>query len=208
MREISLGRGQDNDITINDASVSRHHATITQTSSGFVVKDNGSSNGTFINGNRIQGECTLSVNDILKFGSALIPWMNYVGLKQESHSLQTKIIKEEVSKPTPRPAQVVESGNSQNQNVQQHVIIQQTGSSSNGLGTAGFILGLLGLISSFLGLGGSFLGLFVVCGVFSFFGLIFSFAALFNSPRGLAIAGLILSLFSIFIALAVLANER
>ena len=56
MREITIGRGQDNDITINDASVSRHHATIIQSSSGIVINDNGSSNGTFINGNRINQE--------------------------------------------------------------------------------------------------------------------------------------------------------
>jgi hypothetical protein len=194
MREITIGRGQDNDITINDASVSRHHATIIQTSSGIIINDNGSSNGTFINGNRINQESVLKNNDILKLGSALIPWMNYVGIKEESHSLQTKIIKEEVSKPNPSPAQAVESSNVQNQNVQQHVIVQQIGSPSNGLGTAGFVLGLLGFLTSWAGVGG----------VIGFFGLIFSFAGLFKSPRGLAIAGLILSLLGIFIALAVL----
>jgi pSer/pThr/pTyr-binding forkhead associated (FHA) protein len=189
MREITIGRGQDNDITINDSSVSRHHATIIQSSSGIVVNDNGSSNGTFINGNRIQGECALSNNDILKLGSALIPWMNYVGIKEESHSLQTKLIKEEVSKPNPSPAPVVESSNVQNQNVQQHVIVQQIGSPSNGLGTAGFVLGLVGLIIFPTGI------------VFGPLGFIFSFVGLFKIPRGLAIAGLILSPLGFIISL-------
>jgi hypothetical protein len=189
MREITIGRGQDNDITINDASVSRHHATIIQTSSGIMINDNGSSNGTFINGNRIQGECELSNNDILKLGSALIPWMNYVGLKEQSHSLQTKIIKEEVSTPSPSPSPVVESSNVQNQNVQQHVIVQQVGSPSNGLGTAGFVLGLVGLIIFPTGI------------VFGPLGFIFSFVGLFKIPRGLAIAGFILSPLGFIISL-------
>ena len=181
MKQLTIGRSKDNDITIDDASVSRHHATIIQSSSGIVVNDNGSINGTFINGNRIQGECALTNNDILKLGSALIPWMNYVGIKEESHSLQTKLIKEEVSAPSHRPSQAVESSNIQNQNVQQHVIIQQIGSPSNGLGTAGFVLGLVGLIIFPIGI------------VFGPLGFIFSFVGLFKIPRGLAIAGLILS---------------
>ncbi len=189
MREITIGRGQDNDITINDASVSRHHATIIQSSSGIMINDNGSSNGTFINGNRIQGECELSNNDILKLGSALIPWMNYVGLKEQSHSLQTKIIKEEVPIPTHRPSQAVESSNVQNQNVQQHVIVQLAGSPSNGLGTAGFVLGLVGLIIFPIGI------------AFGPLGFIFSFVGLFKIPRGLAIAGFILSPLGFIISL-------
>ncbi len=196
MGQIRIGRSKDNDITIDDASVSRHHATIIQTADGIVISDSGSSNGTFINGNRINQESVLKKNDIVKLGTALIPWMNYVGLQEESDSLQTKIIKEEVPIPSPKPAQAVESSNVQNQNVQQHVIVQQAGSPSNGLGTAGFVLGLLGFLTSWA----------VVGGVIGFFGLIFSFAGLFKSPRGLAIAGLILSLISIFITLAVLAN--
>ena len=181
MREITIGRGQDNDITINDVSVSRHHATIIQSSSGIVINDNGSSNGTFINGNRINQETVLKKNDILKLGTALIPWMNYVGLQEESDSLQTKIIKEEVPIPSPKPAQAVESSNVQNQNVQQHVIVQQIGSHSNGLGKAGFVLGLIGLIIFPIGI------------VFGSLGFIFSFVGLFKDPRGFAIAGLILS---------------
>ena len=81
MRQISIGRSKDNDITIDNDSVSRHHATIIQTSSGIVINDNGSNNGTFINGNRINQESALRKNDILKLGSALIPWMNYVVTK-------------------------------------------------------------------------------------------------------------------------------
>ena len=181
MRQISIGRSKDNDITIDDDSVSRHHATIIQTSSGIVINDNGSSNGTFINGNRINQESALRKNDILKLGTALIPWMNYVGLQEENNSLQTNLIKEEVAIPTSRPAQVVESGNVQNQNVQQHVIIQQMASPSNGMGTAGFVLGLIGLIIFPTGI------------VFGSLGFIFSFVGLFKIPRGFAIAGLILS---------------
>ena len=53
MGQIKIGRSKDNDITIDDASVSRYHATIIKTESGIMINDNGSSNGTFINGNRI-----------------------------------------------------------------------------------------------------------------------------------------------------------
>ena len=154
MRQISIGRSKDNDITIDNDSVSRHHATIIQTSSGIVINDNGSNNGTFINGNRINQESALRKNDILKLGSALIPWMNYVGLQEESNSLQTNLIKEEVAIPTSRPEQVVESGNVQNQNVQQHVIVQQMVSPSNGMGIAGFVLGFIGILTSWFIVGG------------------------------------------------------
>lgn len=191
MRQISVGRSKDNDITIDNDSVSRHHATIIQTSSGIVINDNGSSNGTFINGNRINQESALRKNDILKLGTALIPWMNYVGLQEESNSLQTKLIKEEEALPTSRPAQVIESGTVQNQNVQQHVIVQQMVSPSNGLGIAGFVLGLLGLIP-------------VIGLLFGALGFIFSFIGLFKSPRGLAIAGFILSIISVIYNLILL----
>lgn len=105
MKQYTIGRSSDNDFTIDDASVSRHHAKIIQTASGIVICDNASSNGTFINGNRINQESPLKKNDILKLGTALVPWMNYVGFQEESNSHATKVIKEEAPKSIPRPVQ-------------------------------------------------------------------------------------------------------
>ena len=108
MKQLTIGRSKDNDITIDDASVSRHHATIIQTASGIVISDNGSSNGTFINGNRIHGEQALSTNDILKLGTALIPWRNYFVLENNEEERRTKIVSDQ--------SQHSENANNQGQN--------------------------------------------------------------------------------------------
>src|SRR5450759_540974 len=51
--EIIIGRDASNLIGINDAEVSRKHAKLTQQNSTFVIQDLGSTNGTYINGQRI-----------------------------------------------------------------------------------------------------------------------------------------------------------
>jgi pSer/pThr/pTyr-binding forkhead associated (FHA) protein len=98
MKQIRIGRHQDNDVTIDDTSVSRHHATIVQTASGFVICDNNSSNGTFINGQRIEGEAILNQNDILKLGTVLVPWKNYFEFNSAREEHKTKIVSEEYEK--------------------------------------------------------------------------------------------------------------
>ncbi len=47
---IIIGREQDSDIQINDRQVSRRHAEITRTIEGYILRDLGSKNGTFLNG--------------------------------------------------------------------------------------------------------------------------------------------------------------
>ncbi|HEX5221652.1 MAG TPA: FHA domain-containing protein [Verrucomicrobiae bacterium] len=44
-----IGRGEDNDFVINHGSVSTHHCEITLSDNGVLLKDLGSTNGTFIN---------------------------------------------------------------------------------------------------------------------------------------------------------------
>ena len=83
MKQITIGRSPGNDVVINDPSVSRQHATLLQTEQEIIVSDNGSSNGTFINGNRIKGEATLQKNDILKFGTVLFPWKNHFNIEKK-----------------------------------------------------------------------------------------------------------------------------
>jgi hypothetical protein len=46
---IVLGRGPDNDVDVDDDTVSRRHAVIIQTPDGFVLRDLGSANGTYLN---------------------------------------------------------------------------------------------------------------------------------------------------------------
>lgn len=54
--ELTIGRSRDNDLTINEPSVSRHHAVIVRTAVGTILRDLGSANGTFINKRRITEE--------------------------------------------------------------------------------------------------------------------------------------------------------
>ena len=62
---VTLGRQADNQIVINDSMVSRHHARLEWQGNGYVVHDLGSANGTWVNGQRIQGPTRLSPGDTL-----------------------------------------------------------------------------------------------------------------------------------------------
>lgn len=65
----TVGRLPESTITINDGNVSREHADIAPGPSGYVVNDLGSTNGTLINGVRINGRQVLADGDIVSFGS-------------------------------------------------------------------------------------------------------------------------------------------
>lgn len=66
--ETHIGRDVDNDIVINDAEVSRHHASISLQMENYVLEDKGSTNGTSVNGRRITSPYTLRTGDIITFG--------------------------------------------------------------------------------------------------------------------------------------------
>ena len=51
--EITIGRNSANDITINNLAVSDRHARIVRDQSGYFVEDLNSTNGTFVNGRKI-----------------------------------------------------------------------------------------------------------------------------------------------------------
>jgi hypothetical protein len=66
--ELSLGRDISNDIVINDAEVSRHHARLYRQAGGFVLEDTGSTNGTFVNGQRLMGPHLLRPGEMILLG--------------------------------------------------------------------------------------------------------------------------------------------
>jgi hypothetical protein len=78
MKTLSIGRDAGNDIVINDKFVSRNHAQINILDNGQVLlRDMGSSNGTFVNGNKIT-EYYLMPGDIVKCANAFLNWQNYM----------------------------------------------------------------------------------------------------------------------------------
>jgi pSer/pThr/pTyr-binding forkhead associated (FHA) protein len=51
---FTIGRAEDNDLTLEKPTVSRHHAVVTEEGDRWFVEDRGSFNGTFLNGGRLQ----------------------------------------------------------------------------------------------------------------------------------------------------------
>lgn len=64
---VVIGREVQCDVMLNDPSVSREHAVIVRLAEGYLVRDAGSSNGTFVNGQRVK-EYLLSDGDQLAIG--------------------------------------------------------------------------------------------------------------------------------------------
>jgi predicted component of type VI protein secretion system len=67
-KRFSIGRTPENDLVIEDSSLSRRHALIENFEGRFNLSDCGSSNGTFVNGQRVTGLTELSDWDVLTFG--------------------------------------------------------------------------------------------------------------------------------------------
>src|SRR4051794_6664156 len=64
-----IGRGADGQLTLQDTEASRRHALLRpQPDGSAVLEDMGSTNGTFVNGQRITGPVQLSGGEKLKIG--------------------------------------------------------------------------------------------------------------------------------------------
>jgi hypothetical protein len=66
---VTIGRMSDCAVALTDTNVSRRHAEVRPGARGYVVADLGSTNGTKVNGTRVQGEQLLADGDIVSVGS-------------------------------------------------------------------------------------------------------------------------------------------
>ncbi len=65
--QMVVGRAVNSDVPIYDPTISRQHAQLSVQNGGILVKDLGSSNGTFLNGSKIT-EAVATPNDVVMFG--------------------------------------------------------------------------------------------------------------------------------------------
>ena len=66
--EISIGRGEDNDVVIPHASVSRQHARLMRRDGGFELMDLNSTNGSYVDDRQIHGSALVSAGSRLRLG--------------------------------------------------------------------------------------------------------------------------------------------
>lgn len=66
--EIRIGRDITNDIVISDAEVSRHHSRLIVQGNSFVLEDQGSTNGTFVDGQRLMGPHLMHPGEVILLG--------------------------------------------------------------------------------------------------------------------------------------------
>jgi pSer/pThr/pTyr-binding forkhead associated (FHA) protein len=86
-RKVTVGRSKDNDVVLSHSSVSRHHLEFFFDGEGNVfLTDLNSLNGTFVNGQRINGSAQLSAFDVVNAGSSeALPWRNYATIDSVSN---------------------------------------------------------------------------------------------------------------------------
>lgn len=68
LADTTIGRSQDNALVISDPTISRQHARIRLEKDQFLLFDLGSANGTFVNGQKVEGPATLADGDVVRFG--------------------------------------------------------------------------------------------------------------------------------------------
>ena len=66
--EVTLGRGEDNDVVIPHASVSRSHARLMRRDGGFELMDLGSTNGSYVEERKVQGSVFVTPGTQLRLG--------------------------------------------------------------------------------------------------------------------------------------------
>ncbi|HXI24599.1 MAG TPA: FHA domain-containing protein, partial [Pyrinomonadaceae bacterium] len=66
--QLSVGRAQDNDLRLDGLQISNHHARFARTNGSVSVEDAGSTNGVYVNGERISGRRAVQLSDVIQIG--------------------------------------------------------------------------------------------------------------------------------------------
>ena len=70
-KDYSIGRSSENNIILDDITVSRNHALLSVSKDNINIVDNNSTNGIYIN-NKITNNCTLKSGDKIQIGKYLL----------------------------------------------------------------------------------------------------------------------------------------
>lgn len=81
---VNIGRAEYNDVVIPDDSVSGSHAKLQRREGIWIMVDNGSTNGTWVDGERVSGEAVLGPGSVVRFGEVSVlfePTDDHMGME-------------------------------------------------------------------------------------------------------------------------------
>ncbi len=76
--EVSIGRIASADFFVNEQSISKQHARFTQIGDTYQILDLGSTNGTYINDEKIRGVTVLNNEDLIRLGTVLFKFYSHI----------------------------------------------------------------------------------------------------------------------------------
>ena len=84
---VMIGRAPANQIVVDHPSVSAHHAVLLRTGASYLLKDLNSTNGTWINCDRVT-EAELKDGDTIRFGSVTAIFAGVYRKRSSSHGIR------------------------------------------------------------------------------------------------------------------------
>ncbi len=107
---LTIGRETGNLIIINDAEVSRKHCQFVFQGGKYVLTDLGSTNGTFVNGQRLTGQHILQSGEVISLGEQINLLFEVIAIVDPNATLLSPSKATQVapppSQPKPQPAPV------------------------------------------------------------------------------------------------------
>jgi pSer/pThr/pTyr-binding forkhead associated (FHA) protein len=89
---VNIGRAEFNDVVIADPSVSTSHAKLQRRDDVWVLSDLGSTNGTFVEGERLSGEVALGPGTTVKFGEVAVLFEPFDDVAPVRRSPDTQVV--------------------------------------------------------------------------------------------------------------------
>lgn len=104
--QIVIGRDSTNGVVINDAEISRKHSRLTFQGGKYVLEDLGSTNGTFVNGQRLAGPAVLKSGDVVSLGEQIVLMYDALSVDAGATVISSRKSASAPVVPPPAPAQV------------------------------------------------------------------------------------------------------
>lgn len=101
--EVNIGRAEFNDIVIADPSVSTSHAKLQRREDIWMLSDLGSTNGTYVEGERLEGEVALGPGTTVKFGEVAVLFEPFDDVAPVRRSSGTQVVSGVVTAAGPDP---------------------------------------------------------------------------------------------------------